>query len=194
MKKLALFLVFCFLTVYGYAQDCIQIKKSIYTGCYSTKFRSPLTIIYKIYKPKSLVSREGMSFYKERGVITASDADYKDNVYDKGHMAAAETFSDSEEHMHDTFSYLNCAVQHYKLNRGVWKSLEMHERQWAHTDSLLVTNTVIFNLPLHPMKSGAYIPDYFEKKIVFLSTGIVKTYRFPNVEPKSNDINYYLVK
>ena len=128
----------------------------------------------------------------EKGIVTSGDADYKDNVYDKGHMAAAETFSDSQEHMHLTFSYLNFAVQHYKLNRGVWKTLEERERQWAYTDSLYVINRVIFNKPLHPMKSGAFIPDAFEKEIHFLSTGHVVVYHFQNVEPDSNDIRKYI--
>lgn len=143
------------------------------------------------------MDRLNTNFHSEPGIITADNKDYEDNVYDKGHMAAAETFSDTQEHLELTFSYVNCAVQHYKLNRGVWKSLEIHERQWAFTDSLLVVNTVIFNKPLHPMKNGAYIPDFFEKSITFLSTGITRVYQFPNAEPKggySGFIDDYLVK
>lgn len=192
MKKL-LILILLLISATVFSQNNVIVDKKIYTVLYSQFYKNPLTVSYKLYKPKSNVDRVG-SFYKEPGMITATDADYKDNVYDKGHMAAAETFSDTDQHMHLTFSYLNCAVQHYKLNRGVWKSLEEHERQWAYTDSLEVVNTVIFNQPLHQLKSGAYIPDYFEKKIKFLTTGIVRIYRFPNVEPVSKDIDYYLVK
>jgi DNA/RNA endonuclease G (NUC1) len=192
MKKLLILLLLTIsATVFG--QNTLLVDKKIYTVVYSQQLRNPLTVAYKLYKPKSNVKRTG-SFYKEKGIQTAGEDDYKDNVYDKGHMAAAETFSDTEQHMHLTFSYLNCAVQHYQLNRGVWKSLEEHERQWAQQDSLFVTNRVIFNQPFHPMKSGAFIPDYFEKEIRFMSTGIVRLYRFPNVKPVSDDIDYYLVK
>lgn len=193
MKKYIFLFILAVLSFIASGQN-ITIDKGIFKVEYSQQYRSPLTVTYKLYKPKSKVSREGESFYHEKGIQTAGDVDYKDNVYDKGHMAAAETFSDTKAHIHATFSYVNCAVQHYKLNRGVWKSLEEKERQWAQQDSLLVINRVIFNQPLHPMKTGAFIPDYFEKEIKFLSTGIVRKYRFPNTEPASNDIDDYVVQ
>jgi endonuclease G len=196
MKKLLILILLLASTV-GFSQknqilpDTL-VDKGIYKVLYSQNLRNPLTVTYKIYKPKSKVERKG-SFYHEKGITTSGDADYKDNVYDKGHMASAETFSDSDEHMHLTFSYLNCAVQHYELNRGVWKTLEERERQWAQQDSLLVINRVIFRKPLHPMKSGAFIPDAFEKEIKFLTTKQVILYHFENVEPKSKDIRDYIV-
>jgi DNA/RNA endonuclease G (NUC1) len=193
MKKIVTILLLI-LTTAVYGQKTRLIDKKIYFVVYSEKYQNPLSVIYKLYKPKSNVKRGSMDFRAEPGVITADNKDYQDNVYDKGHLAPAETFSDTQENLELTFSYLNCAVQHYKLNRGVWKSLEEHERQWAYTDSLLVINRVIFNRPLHPMKNGAYIPDYFEKSITFMSTGIKRVYRFPNVEPESKDIDFYLIK
>lgn len=194
VKKTLLFLLLTLTTLNTYSQDLVKIDMGIYVVTYSEKYQNPLTVSYKIYKPKSNVKRGSMNFHPEKGIKTADNKDYVDNVYDKGHLAPAETFSDTEEHLYKTFSYVNCAVQHYKLNRGVWKSLEMHERQWAQQDSLLVVNRVIFNEPLHPMKNGAFIPDYFEKSITFLSTNITRTYRFPNVEPTSTDYSVFEVK
>ena len=196
--KRALIIIFTLISIIGYSQNCPKGTKSIdmgiYKVCYSEKYQNPISVTYKIYKPKSNVKRGSMDFHGEEGILTADNNDYKDNVYDKGHLAPAETFSDTQEHLYLTFSYLNCAVQHYKLNRGVWKSLEMHERQWAQQDSLLVINKLIFKKPLHPMKNGAYIPDYFEKSITFLTTGITRVYRFANVEPTSKDYTTYQVK
>ena len=192
MFRLTILLLLASLTLFG--QKTVVVDKKIYKVVYSQKYQNPLSVTYKLYKPKSNVKRGSMDFHKEEGIITADDHDYSDNVYDKGHLAPAETFSDTQENLVLTFSYLNCAVQHYKLNRGVWKSLEEKERQWAYIDSLLVVNKVIFKKPFHPMKNGAYIPDYFEKSITFMSTGIKRVYRFPNVEPISKDVDYYLVK
>ena len=198
MKKVLITILLFSISILSFGQKCptntISINKKIYTVCYSEKYRNPISVTYKIYKVKSNINRGNIQFYQENGIQTATNNDFKDNVYDKGHMAAAETFSDTDEHMYETFSYLNCAVQHYKLNRGVWKSLEFHERQWSQQDSLFVVNRVIFKFPLHPMKSGAFIPDFFEKSITFLSTKKTKTFRFPNIEPVSNDIDFYLIK
>ena len=197
MKRL-FFILLIFISASINAQNCpknsVFVDMKFFKVCYSEVYKNPISVTYKLYKPKSLVERGSMDFHKQDGIKTASDLDYRDNVYDKGHLAPAETFSNSKESLYSSFSYVNCAVQHYKLNRGVWKSLEEHERQWAQQDSLLVINRVIFNKPLHPMKSGAYIPDYFEKTIINLRTKVKRTFRFPNVEPVSKDYTYYEVK
>lgn len=196
--KRYIFLLLMFISVLGNAQNCpkntVFVDMTYFKVCYSEVYKNPITVTYTLYKPKSVVERGSMDFHKEEGITTASNLDYSDNVYDKGHLAAAETFSGSKESLFASFSYVNCSVQHYKLNRGVWKSLEEHERQWAQQDSLFVIVRVVFNKPLHPMKSGAYIPDYFEKTIYNLRTKVKRTFRFPNVEPVSKDYTYYEVK
>lgn len=177
------------------AQNCpkntIFVDKKIYQVCYSEKFKNPVKVSYKIYKPKSdrSVSREGLDFYKEDGIVTATDKDYMYNVYDKGHLAPAETFSNSNENIKLTFSYLNCAVQNQYLNRGVWKALEKYERDYAFRDSLFVINEVIFEKnkvtgEYSRLKTGAYIPDYFVKTIINLRTKTKRVFKFPNVTPK----------
>jgi len=177
------------------AQNCpdgtIYIDKKIYQVCYSEKFKNPIIVSYKLYKPKSNpnVSRDGLDFYKENGIITATNKDYEDNVYDKGHLAPAETFSSSNENIKKTFSYVNCAVQHYKLNRGIWKALEKYERDYAFSDSIEVVNEVVFiknklTGDYNKLKTGAYIPDYFVKSIKNLRTGSIRIFKFPNKMPK----------
>jgi len=194
MKKILILTILGFITLTTYAQKDTLVDMGVYKVLYSQKYKNPLEVSYKLYKPKSNFKRGNETFHKRKGIITSGNEDYRDNVYDKGHMAAAEAFSDTQAHLDSTFSYLNCAVQFFSLNRGVWKSLEMHERQWAQQDSLYVVNTIIFNKPLHPMKSGAFIPDYFQKSIKFLSTGKVRTFKFPNLDPKSSNFEDYEVK
>ena len=100
------------------------IKTEIYTVEYSEKLEQPVTLTYfSINRPKN-VSRGSMNFKKVPGINTSDNADYYKNPYDKGHLAPAATFSDSEENLKETFSYLNCALQHKRLNRYLWKYLE----------------------------------------------------------------------
>ena len=72
-----------------------------------------------------------MDFYTPKDVYTSDNEDYKNNVWDKGHMAPAAAFTDTKEKLKTTFSYLNCSLQFDKLNRGAWRELEAQERVWA---------------------------------------------------------------
>jgi endonuclease G len=62
-------------------------------------------------------------------VKTSDGKDYEGNVWDKGHCAPAADFNCTRETLWQTFSYLNCILQHEKLNRGAWRLLEVRERE-----------------------------------------------------------------
>ena len=47
------------------------------------------------------------------------------------HLAPASAFSCDKETLRSTFTYLNSALQHQSLNRGVWNRLEAFERAIA---------------------------------------------------------------
>ena len=65
--------------------------------------------------------------------FTSNDADYKNNIWDKGHLAPAAAFSDTEANLNATFSFLNCTLQHSNLNRYEWAQLEKEVRDWAYS-------------------------------------------------------------
>lgn len=197
-KQITILVSLLLITISVLSQDCPKgtkfVDKKYYTVCYSEKHKNPVKVTYKLYKPKSFVERGSMDFYHENGVLTATNADYVDNVYDKGHLAPAEAFSTTKEMLYSTFSYVNCAVQHYKLNRGVWKALENYERQLAQHDSIMVINIVTFNKKYpQQLKTGTYIPDTFEKIIINLRTNVKRRFVFPNVEPAYKDYKQYEV-
>lgn len=192
MKKLLLILFFTLTSVVSFSQKETDVKiidKGIYKVEYSEFFKNPVKVTYTIYKVKhDGVDRKG-SFYKEPGVVTATNKDYENNPYDKGHMASAETFSDTDEHMHLTFSYVNSALQYYKLNRGTWKTLEFKEREWSQTDTLRVTNTVLFTKTdgkYLTAGGGAVIPSGFRKEIYFVNAKKKMVFEFPNQECDKN--------
>ena len=80
-------------------------------------------LIYKSNNRLTNVNRGSMDFYTEKDIKTSDAADYKSNVYDKGHLAPAATFSDNMENLKQTFSYLNCALQDQYMNRGEWRMI-----------------------------------------------------------------------
>jgi len=180
MKNL-LTLVVCILFTYiGFGQKTKTIETDIFKIVYSEKYQQPLSVEYEVQCPNGNASRKGMNFYGVDSVITSNNADYKNNVWDKGHMAPAAAFNCNTQLLRETFSYLNCALQHQGLNRGPWKELESFERNLAKVHSVvLVIITIHFDDEMGLLPTDARVPTGFTKKI-FTGSSDSLTFHFPN--------------
>jgi DNA/RNA endonuclease G (NUC1) len=165
-------------------RDSVLIETPVFTVMYSETLEQPLWIKYRSTNRPTNVNRGHMNFYKEKSILTSDDADYKANVYDKGHGAPAATFSDSEENLKQTFSYLNSIMQDQYLNRGVWRMLEEQERKWDDEEPLTVIIKTYFDEPVKRVATGAAIPSHMEKHIHFEKTKKWRCYVFLNEKPK----------
>lgn len=187
MKKISLFLVsliFVSSNLFGQIKrDSVLVKTSIFTVMYSEKFEQPIWVRYTARPIKKVADRKGMDFYTEKEYHTSDNGDYVANVWDKGHMAPAAHFTDSKENLKQTFTYLNSALQHERLNRGEWRLLEAQERVWADTEILEVYIRAIFSDKSQRLPSGAVVPDGFYKEIRFTKSGKVMCFYFPNQPP-----------
>lgn len=163
--------------------DTVHVKNKIFEVEYSQKLEEPLWLIYHSTNRPTNVNRGSMDFYTEKGIKTSDNLDYKNNVFDKGHLAPAATFSDSMENLKQTFSYLNCALQHQDLNRGEWRLLEEQERIWDDKENLKIKIDLIFDQKSYTLPTGATVPTFFVKHIYFEKTAIWKCYKFPNTKP-----------
>lgn len=162
-------------------RDKVKIETSIFTVLYSETKEQPIVLAYKSSNRSKNVDRGSMDFYTEKDYHTSDKADYYRNVWDKGHLAPAATFSDSRENLKQTFSYLNCALQNQYLNRGEWRFLEEQERKWDDEQELEVVINLEFTDSILP--TGATIPSKFIKHIKFTKSNIFKCYEFPNTKP-----------
>lgn len=122
MRKILVLLLLLPTVIFAQREE-VNINAGIYTVTYSEVLEQPLLVEYKVLCPNGNASRKGMNFYKNDSVLTSDNADYKSNVWDKGHMAPAADFNCTKEMLKQTFSYLNCALQHQDLNRGLWRLL-----------------------------------------------------------------------
>ena len=77
--------------------ETLHVDKGIYHVVYDTTLEQPLRVSYKVTNRPKNADRKGMNFKKEPNIHTSDDKDYVNNVWDKGHMAPAAHFSDSEE-------------------------------------------------------------------------------------------------
>ena len=76
----------------------------------------------------------------------ASTTDYKEPVYDQGHMANDADMKDGLIQQLNTYVMSNMSPQHCRFNRGIWLSLEQLTRIWAKTyGEIYVTSGAIFD-------------------------------------------------
>lgn len=191
MKKwiLLLFPVIISLTIIENKNREIQVDAGIYKVLYSETFEQPKEVYYTVKCLSGNESRKGMDFYTNDSIYTSDDSDYKNNIWDKGHMAPAADFSCNKDDLKKTFSYLNCALQHQDLNRGVWKNLENKERELSKTGNVEVRISILFDKTCQKLPTGATIPYGFKKYITV--NGKKYIYFFKNEKPDFDDYERY---
>ena len=184
MKKISLLIGFLFVTLTSFSQDTIRVKNQVFEVLYSQTLESPLWLKYRSTNRPTNVNRGTMDFYTEKNIKTSDANDYAKNIYDKGHLAPAATFSDNMENLKQTFSYLNCMMQDQYQNRGEWRLLEEQERKWDDVEPLTVIIKVFFDKVPKRVPTNAAIPSHMQKHIYFEKSNKWRCFVFLNEKPK----------
>ena len=190
MKLLKLFFLTFFLV--GCAREEIVsqelrneviIENEVFKVWYSEVLEQSVKLIYTSTDRPKNVDRGSMDFHKENGVHTSDKHDYYVNIWDKGHLAPAATYSDSYNNLYTTFSYLNCALQEQNLNRGEWRLLEEQERVWDDEQNLTITVTLTWEDGHQILPTGGHVPSHMIKHIYFEEDETCRKFVFPNEKP-----------
>jgi len=193
MRKFLISLILLIpLFVFGQLRDSVLVKSPIFKVMYSETLQQPKWIEYHVACGEGDFSRKGLDFYVCDSVKTSDGGDYEANVWDKGHLAPAADFNCNKDYLKMTFSYLNCVLQHEKLNRGAWRLLEAYERDLAKKYSVDVKIKMVYSKKSLVLKSGATVPDGFYKTIKY--NKVVEVYYFKNEPPITNDYKKYKIK
>jgi len=193
MKKFLISLILLIpLFVFGQLRDSVLVKSPIFKVMYSETLQQPKWIEYHVECGEGDFSRKGLDFYVCDSVKTSDGGDYEGNVWDKGHLAPAADFNCNKDYLKMTFSYLNCVLQHEKLNRGAWRLLEAYERDLAKKYSVDVKIKMVYSKKSMVLKSGATVPDGFYKTIKY--NKVVEVYYFKNEPPVTNEYKKYKIK
>lgn len=156
------------------------IEGPIFTVSYNEVFEQPNWIEYQVRDIVKVADRDGMEFYAVDSVHTSDNNDYYNNVWDRGHLVPAGSFTDSYENLYATFSFLNCTLQKDQLNRGQWNALENQARLWASAyGTLEVRIELAFDEGHQVLPTNAHIPSAYTKKITF-PDGSRRCFTFPN--------------
>ena len=161
----------------------VYIENQVFKVWYNEVYEQPMKLIYTSTNRPKGVDRGSMDFHTEKDVHTSDKDDYYRNIYDKGHLAPAATYSDTQENLYTTFSYLNCALQDQYMNRGEWRLLEEQERVWDDNENLTVTVELVFKPNHKVLSTGGHVPDNMVKHIYFEKSKKWMCYDFPNVKP-----------
>lgn len=162
------------------------IDKNIYIVSYNEFYEQPNWIEYVVSNRPKNVDRGNKNFYLEKGIFTSNNADYYKNEWDKGHLAPAASFSDSEENLNKTFSFINCAMQIDNLNRGEWAQLEQNVRDLSKLrGNISVRIDLVFANDHIIRETGVHVPTGFWKNLSFLN-GDQVCYYFPNSSTTKN--------
>jgi endonuclease G len=108
--------------------------------------------------------------------------DYSGEPYDRGHLAPAANNRASQEQMSESFFLSNMVPQVANNNRGIWKQLEMQERQWATapgTDFYIISGG-IYDAGHAKTGNGLGIPTRLYKIIIEKNSKRVMAYLMPN--------------
>ena len=103
-------------------------------------------------------------------------------THDRGHMSPAKNNTINPDIMSESFFLSNMVPQVANNNRGIWKQLEMQERQWATapgTDFYIISGG-IYDQGHAKTGNGLGIPTRLYKIIIEKNSKRVMAYLMPN--------------
>lgn len=149
------------------------LKRMAYTAFYDKDKRIPLWVAWKLTKghTNGKNKREGMKFMEDEEVPMprATNTDYVQSGYDRGHMCPSGDNKWSEQAQLESFLYTNCCPQLHSLNAGDWEELESQCRTWAqkYGEIYIVCGPVFLNKKHKTIgRNKVVVPEAFFKVVL----------------------------
>jgi len=121
---------------------------------YDVDLRAPLWTAHRLTKSEISVTRKRADSFRSDPRLGAGErsecADYKEPIFDQGHMVPNGDMTRSDAAMDQTFLMSNMSPQHCAFNRGVWQVLESRIRTWAleaDADVWVITGSIFDREP-----------------------------------------------
>lgn len=107
-----------------------------YTTSYNSQTKTPNWVAWHLTKAHTYGAnqRSNEVFMEDSGVKAprATDADYYNSRYDRGHMCPAGDNKWDKQAMEQSFLFTNICPQNHGLNKYEWNDLEILCREWAY--------------------------------------------------------------
>ncbi|MBE9562802.1 MAG: DNA/RNA non-specific endonuclease [Proteobacteria bacterium] len=119
--------------------------------------------------------------------------DFKNTGYDKGHLAPSASIDFSRKSNAQTFAMSNIALQHPKLNRQAWGSLENTIRNWTCNKGklMIIAGPIYASRP--KIIKNIPVPKAFYKVIYSFKHNRCIGFIFPNENIRANKLWDYVM-
>lgn len=191
MKKIIIITLLFLQVSYG---QSVKLDFENYTTIFSLELKQPLYTHYTL-KYSDLKEKIKRKDFRKCPLIPqssqANKSDYKkDTVYDIGHLSPFLDLNQSTRTILETSYYTNTAPQHYKLNRGVWRQIELFTHELCKKNKY---NMEVYTLVTYgENKIGTLkIPTFFYKLIIIENKYFA--FRFQNTTPVNSNYFYYKI-
>mgnify|MGYP000402320950 FL=1 len=149
------------------------LRRTGYTVSYNRETRLPNWVAWRLTasRCKGKAKRQQKEFHEDEEVAAprATDWDYYNSRFDRGHMCPAGDNKWSEKAMHESFLFTNICPQNPNLNRGDWNEMENACRRWAkeYGDLYIVCGPVFYNKRHKTIgKNKVTVPEAFFKVVL----------------------------
>ncbi len=179
-------------------EPLLTLKHNYYTAYFSPKQRIPRVVKYEVTKqmlscPEGL-ARAGFKEDPLAGVITRLKDDYLYSGLTKGHNMSAESNSCDETGMAECFYYSNMTPQPQHFNGGVWKSLEIREREYANEYGKIIVYCGSLGKQKVIGANKVVVPKFMWKLIYFPTLHKYECFLFPNSTVTEQPFEQYHIK
>lgn len=112
------------------------LKRRGYTSSYNEKTKTPNWVAWHLTKAHTYGDhqRKNEVFFEDESIERekrATDNDYYNSRYDRGHMCPAGDNKWDAQVMRESFLFTNICPQNHGLNKYEWNDLEIQCRDWA---------------------------------------------------------------
>ena len=112
------------------------LKRRGYTTSYNEKTKTPNWVAWHLTKAHTYGDhqRKNEVFFEDESIERekrATDNDYYNSRYDRGHMCPAGDNKWDAQVMRESFLFTNICPQNHGLNKYEWNDLEIQCRDWA---------------------------------------------------------------
>lgn len=147
--------------------------RTAYTASYNRSLKLPDWVAWHLTAEHTDgdYGRKGMKFAEDSDVPAprATDRDYYNSGYDRGHMCPAADCKWSETVQKESFLFTNACPQNPGLNSGDWNEMEILCRRWAkeYGDIYIVCGPIMYrNSNKRIGKNKVAVPDAFFKVVL----------------------------
>lgn len=176
------------------------LRRTGYTVSYNKKTKTPNWVAWHLTAKhlEGTEKRPRKAFHEDEDVVEprATDWDYYNSGFDRGHMCPAADNKWSKKAMAESFLFTNICPQNHSLNTGDWNEMEGQCRKWAkkYGDIYIVCGPVFYNGRHKTIgKNKVVVPEAFFKVVLCLA-GTPKAIGFiyknaSGNRPKSHYVN-----